>query len=208
MGKLIRFPRRRRHARASKTRSGLGTSDGHETFSGHRSENQQMTSSYLRAVNVLASSSSRSKKRQSPAAKRPSVAKLTEWASAYTDAQDMRFERSSVSIEEDDSRKIPTSQQVSVGNFRLAQSAEKSDKSAVPTVDQIRHTITRALDKQGLGPVTCALALGLERNYIRDFLKGDKNSLKTEAVLLISEKLSIPFKDLVVTKEKRMRRAG
>jgi hypothetical protein len=107
----------------------------------------------------------------------------------------------------DDSRKIPTTQEASVGNFRLASEAQKSDKSAMPTVDQIRHTLARALEKKG-GPITVAQELGFERNHIRDFLEGKKRSLKTEVTLALAEYLEIPFKDLVVTKEKAMRRAG
>jgi hypothetical protein len=208
MNNVVRFPRA--HTRASSFReiSGRATSEGHGASSGHRSENQVITSSYLRAVNVLPSSSKRSKKRQSPAAKRPKVAKLTDRAAAYAEAQAMRFERSSDSMEMEDSRKIPTSQDISVGNFRLAQPAEKSDKSAMPTLDQIRLTITKALDKQGTGAVTVAQELGLERNHIRDFLKGDKNSLKTEVMLSLSEYLGIPFKDLVISKEKKLRRSA
>ena len=197
----------RRHARASSTEiSGRATSDGQGVSSGQRSENQPITSSYLRAVKVVAPSSTRSKKRQSPAAKRPIVDKLTERASAYAEAQASKFERSSVSMGKKNSRKIPTSQELSVGNFRLAQPAEKSDKSAMPTLDQIRHTIAKALDKRGQGAVTVAQEMGLERNYIRDFLKGDKNSIKTEVALALSEYLDIPFKDLVISKEKKLRR--
>lgn len=208
MGMVIRFAPR--HARASTTAesSGRATLDGHSAPSGQRSENQQITSSYFRAVKVLPSSSKRSKKRQSPAASRPMVDKLTERASAYAEAQAKRFDRISDSIATQDSRKIPTSQAKSVGNFRLAENSDTSDKSAMPTVDQIRQTIDRALDKKGVGPVTAAQELGLERNYIRDFLSGDKNSIKTEVMLAIAEYLGINFKDLIVTKEKRVRRAG
>jgi hypothetical protein len=105
------------------------------------------------------------------------------------------------------SRKIPTTQVEKVGNFRLATEPEKSDKSAMPTVDQIRHNLARALEKKG-GPITVAHELGFERNHIRDFLEGKKRSLKTEVMLALSEYLEIPFKDLVITKEKAMRRAG
>lgn len=206
---MIVFPRVHARASSSEDVSGRATADGHGVSSGQRSENQTITSSYFRAVKVLPSSSSRSKKRQSPAAKRPRVAKLTDRAEAYAEAQAMRFDRSSDSIVEDDSRKIPTSQAKSVGNFRLAQEAEKSDKSAVPTLEQIRHTISRALDRKGQGAVTVAIELGLERNYLRDFLKGDKNSMKVEVVLALSEYLDIPFNDLIITKErKKLRRTG
>lgn len=108
----------------------------------------------------------------------------------------------------DDSRNFPTSQANSVGNFRLAQPLEKSDKSAVPTVDQIRNIITKALEKKGVGAITAALDLGYERNHIREFLIGKKQSLKTEVALALSEYLDIDFKDLIVTKEKRQRRTG
>src|SRR6185503_4786716 len=101
MGIVVRFPARR-HARAS-SKAGRGTSEGQSTPSGHLSENQDITSSYLRAVNVVAPFSTRSKKRQSPAAKRPRVVKPRPRAAAYADAQAMRFERSSVSIGNDNS---------------------------------------------------------------------------------------------------------
>jgi hypothetical protein len=207
MGIVIRFPWR--HARASSTRDkGRSTVAGHSTSSGHRSENQRITSSYFRAVNVLASSSKRSKKRQSPAAKRPIVDMLTERAAAYAEAQAMRFDRSSTSMEADDSRKIPTAQAISVGKFRLAESPAQSDKSAMATVDQIRRRIEKAMEIAGEGPVRLAGELGLERNHIRDFLEGKKASLKTETMIAISERYSIPFKDLVVTKDKPVRATG
>lgn len=197
MGTIDRSLVARRHARAS-TAAGRATAGGHSASSGQRSENQTITSSYLRAVNVLASSSSRSKKRQSPAAKRPSVAKLTERAAQYAEAQAMRFERSSDSMAEEDSRKIPTLQALSVGKFRLAENSDKSDKSAMRPVDQIRRRIQKAMDDAGLGPVTVALELGWERNHLRDYLDGKKDSLKTERMIQISERFGIPFKELVV----------
>jgi hypothetical protein len=110
-------------------------------------------------------------------------------------------------MENDDSRNFPTTQELSVGNFRLASDNQKSDKSAMPTVDQIRHTLARALEKKG-GAITVAQELGFERNHIRDFLEGKKRSLKTEVMLALAEYLEIPFKDLVITKEKAIRRAG
>jgi hypothetical protein len=195
------------HVRAP-TGSGRATESGHGTSAGHCSENQTMTSSYLRAVKVFPSSSSRSKKRQSPAAKRPNVAKLTDREAAYAEAHAMRFERSSVSMVDEDSRKIPTAQQVSVGNFRLAAIAEKSDKSAMPSVEQIRYRIQKAMDGAGEGAVTVAIELELERNHLRDFLEGKKQSLKTEVMLAISQRYDIPFKDLIITKEKILRRAA
>jgi hypothetical protein len=203
MGTIVRLSD---HARAS-TGSGLATDAGHGASSGHCSENQRMTSSYLRAVKVFPSSSKRSKNLQSPAAKRPKVDKLTEREAAYADAHAMRFERSSVSMDGDDSRKIPTLQELLVGNFRLEPVVDTSDKSAMPSIEQIRHKIQRAMAGAGEGPVAVAVELGLERNHLRDFLTGKKRSLKTETMLAISERYGIPFKDLIVTKEKNQRRA-
>lgn len=208
MGIVVSF---RRHAgnSADIDGSGRGTSDGHGASAGHCSENQRRTSSYLRAVKVFSASSKRSKKRQSPAAKRPSVATLTERAEQYAEAQAMRFERSSDSIDAQHSRKIPTTQAVSVGKFRLAESPQQSDKSAMGTVDQIRQRLERAMKAKGEGPVAAAVGMGLERNCIRDFLTGKKQSLKTEVMLSLSERYRIPFKELVITKEKpQSRRAA
>jgi len=78
----------------------------------------------------------------------------------------------------------------------------------MPTVDQIRHTIAIALEKKGQGPVTVAQELGMERNYLRDFLQGTKSSLKTEFVLALAEYLDLDFKNLVITKPKAVRRTG
>lgn len=201
MGEVLRF--QRGHARASANEVGRGTSEGHGT-SGQLSENQPITSSYLRAVKVLPPSSSRSKNRQSPAAKRPIVAKLTERASAYADAQVMRFERNSPSIGAHNSRKIPTTQALSVGNFRLAEISDLADKSAiVPTVDQIRKTVRTALEKAGVGPVEAAVDMRIERNYLRDFLDGRKNSIKAEIMIGLSERYGIPFEELLSKRPKR-----
>lgn len=200
MGVVVKF-----HARAS-AGSGRATESGQGASSGQRSENQPMTSSYLRAVKVLPLSSKRSKKRQSPAAKRPRVAKLTERAAEYADAHAMRFERSSVSMTGENGRNFPTLQENSVGNFRLAPTSVKSDKSAMPTIDQIRGRIEKAMADRGEGPVAVAVDLELERNHIRDFLEGKKQSLKTEVMMALSERYGIPFNDLVLRKEKKHRR--
>lgn len=76
------------------------------------------------------------------------------------------------------------------------------------TVDQIRRKIQKAMDDKGEGPVTVALDLGLERNHIREFMIGKKRSLKTEVMMLISERYGIPFKELLVSQEKPLRAAG
>jgi transcriptional regulator with XRE-family HTH domain len=72
----------------------------------------------------------------------------------------------------------------------------------MPTLDQVRQTVARALEKAGEGPVEVAGAMGIERNYIRDFLQGRKSSLRADVMLDLSERFGIPFKDLVVTRKK------
>jgi hypothetical protein len=115
----------------------------------------------------------------------------------------MRFERSSVSMGKQNSRKIPTTQDKKVGNFRLAENSDNSDKSAMRPVDQIRRRIQKAMDDAGVGPVTIALELGWERNHLRDYMEGKKDSLKTEKMLQISDRFGIPFQELVVGGAKR-----
>lgn len=68
----------RAHAAGSwaSSRAGLWIPSGHGVAGGQLRENQPMISSNFLAVNVFAGSSSRSKKRQSPAARRPTVAAL------------------------------------------------------------------------------------------------------------------------------------
>lgn len=208
MGKLLNFPQRHARASSAATKAGRSTSAGQTTSSGHRSENQRITSSYLRAVKVLASSSKRSKKRQSPAAKRPSVAMLTERAEAYAEAQAMRFDRSSVSMVADNSRKIPTPQANSVGNFRLAEISDSSDKSAMSTLVEVRARIHQAFERSGDSPISIALEWDLERNHIRDFLDGKKDSLKPEVLQNLSERYNIPFNMLIIRRQKKKRKAA
>ncbi len=76
------------------------------------------------------------------------------------------------------------------------------------SVDQIRRKLQKAMDDAGEGPVTAAIELDLERNYISDFLDGRKRSLKTEVTFALAERYSIPVKDLIVTKEKPLRATG
>ena len=76
------------------------------------------------------------------------------------------------------------------------------------TVDEIRQTIALAMQRKNEGPVEAALDMGLERNHLRDFLEGRKQSLKTEIMLAIAERYSIPFKDLIITKQRVVRRTA
>ena len=185
------------HARASQV-WGRSTSSGQSVPAGQLSENHRITSSYLRAVKVVEPSTTRSKKRQSPAAKRPKVVKLRGLASTYAEAQDMSFERSSVSITQIHSRKTPTTQAEKVGKFQLVENSDVSDNSAMRPVDQIRRRIQKALDDAKVGPITIAIELGWPRDHLRDYLAGKKSSLKTEKMLQLSDRFGIPFKELVI----------
>jgi hypothetical protein len=98
----------------------------------------------------------------------------------------------------DNSRKIPTAQAVSVGNFRLAKNSEKSDKSAMSTVDEVRNRIRRAFEvskEKGSKEtaITLAKEWGFGRDHIREFLIGKKDSLKYEVVENLSEHFGIPI---------------
>lgn len=203
MGMVVRFTRRR-HARASTT--GRATSDGQAVSAGQLSENQQITSSYFRAVKVFASSSSRSKKRQSPAARRPIVAMLTDRADAYAEAHAMRFDRSSISMGSEDSRKIPTAQAVSIGNFPLAHRPIKSDKSAMPSADQIRAVINEALARHDTGAIAVVMEMrrlgltGVDRTYLSDFLSGKKQSLSFDFSQIFATFLDVDLQSLRVSK--------
>lgn len=109
---------------------------------------------------------------------------------------------------EDDSRKIPTTQAISVGNFRLAENSDTSDKSAMSSVDEVRQRVQQAFTKTGDSPITVALEWGYERNHIREFLIGKKESLKPEVLVLLSDKYGIPFHMLVIKRQKKKRKAA
>ncbi len=198
------------HARTSITSEAKGrtTSEGQGKSSGQLVANQPITSSYLRAVKVVEPPSTRSKKRQSPAAKRPKVAKLTERASEYAEAQAMRLERSSDSMVGDDSRKIPTMQALSVGKFRLAENSDSSDKSAMPTVEEVRTRLNHVFERSGDSPITLAIDWGFGRDHIRDFLEARKDSLKYEVVEMLAEKYDISLDLLIIRRPRRKRKAA
>lgn len=137
------------------------------------------------------------------------MAKLTERAAAYADAHAMRLDRSSDSMAADHSRKIPTLQEQSVGKFRLADVADKSDKSAMSSVDEVRRRIQQALDHARDSPITLALEWDLGgRDHLRDFLEGRKNSLKPEVLQLLSERYEIPFQQLIIKRPRKRRKAA
>lgn len=70
----------------------------------------------------------------------------------------------------------------------------------MPAIEEIRRKIKELLDASGIGPIDFAKDLGIERNYISDFLKGRKRSLSVEVTAAIAEKLDIPLKDLTPVK--------
>jgi hypothetical protein len=199
MGNVLYDPRF--HARASSVAVGRGTSKGQSQPSGQLSENQAITSSYLRAVKVVAPASTRSKKRQSPAARRPRVAKLTERAEAYAEAQAMRFDLSSDSMTSEISRNFPTSQALYVGNIPLAQVSEKSDKSAMANVDEIRQKVRDLIKEADSGAVAIAKELGLPRTDIHDFLRGKKRKLSLQAATALADRFDLPVKEFISSPE-------
>jgi len=114
----------------------------------------------------------------------------------------MRFERSSFSMTADNSRKTPTVKE-KVGNIQLVDSSDLSDKSAMREVDRIRQRIQRALDKAQVSPFTLARELGWDRHHLSEYLNGKKDSLKAEKLMQLSERLGIPFSDLLPGGAKR-----
>jgi transcriptional regulator with XRE-family HTH domain len=76
----------------------------------------------------------------------------------------------------------------------------------MPTVDQIRQKILGLMQAAGDRPVPLAEELNLERNHLRDYFEGKKNSLKIEVLQLLSERYDIPLGELVAKKEKPSRR--
>ena len=120
----------------------------------------------------------------------------------------MRFDRSSVSMATDDSRKIPTVQAKSVGNFRLAENSDTSDKSAMSSVEEVRTRIQQAFDRSGDSPITVALEWEFERNHIRDFLERKKDSLKPEVLQNLSDRYGIPLGMLIIKRQRKKRKAA
>jgi hypothetical protein len=108
----------------------------------------------------------------------------------------------------DNSRKIPTLQANSVGKFRLAENSGSSDKSAMSTVEEVRNRLQRAFEGSGQSPITLALEWGLERNHIREFLRGKKDSLKYEVIESLAEHFGIPLNLLIIRRPKKRRKVG
>jgi hypothetical protein len=132
---------------------------------------------------------------------------LTERAEAYAEAQAMRFDRSSVSMADDDSRKIPTLQAKSVGKFRLAENSDSSDKSAMASADEVRQRLKQAFARPDVRtPIQLADDWDLERNHIREFLIGKKQSLKHDVIEQLAEYFGIPVDLLSIRRPKKKKR--
>jgi hypothetical protein len=109
----------------------------------------------------------------------------------------------------EDSRKIPTMQAKSVGNFRLAESSGSSDKSAMPTHEEVRHILNQAFArKDAPSPITLAKDWELGRDYIIDFLNDRKNTLSYETLENLSEELGIPLNLLLIRRPKKKRKVA
>lgn len=78
---------------------------------------------------------------------------------------------------------------MAIGNFLLARPDPQSDYSDKMDADLLRERIRQRLEATGKKPVPVAVAIGKGRDYLRDFLSGQKNSLATDAVLRIAVEL-------------------
>lgn len=76
------------------------------------------------------------------------------------------------------------------------------------SVDEVRARIHQAFERSGDSPISMAQLWDLERNHIRDFLDGKKDSLKPEVLQNISEHYGIPFNMLIIRRQKKKRKAA
>lgn len=76
------------------------------------------------------------------------------------------------------------------------------------TVDEVRNRLQRAFNDSGESPITLALLWDLERNHIREFLIGKKNSLKYEVVENLSEHFGISIDLLIIRRPKKKRKVA
>ena len=70
-------------------------------------------------------------------------------------------------------------------------------------VDRIRQRIQRALDKAEVSPFTLAREMNWDRHHLAEYLNGKKDSLKAEKLMQLSERLGIPFNELLPGGAKR-----
>lgn len=96
-----------------------------------------------------------------------------------------------------DSRKFPIRLYYNVGNIPLAFGQGASDKSAMEK-NELRQRIKARLAELDLSPIEAAKAIpGLERNFIRDFLEGKKQSFSASKQPLVAAALQWTVADLV-----------
>lgn len=70
-------------------------------------------------------------------------------------------------------------------------------------VDRIRQRIQKGLDKAQVSPFTLARELGWDRHHLAEYLNGKKDSLKVEKLMALSDRLGIPFNELIAGGAKR-----
>ena len=75
------------------------------------------------------------------------------------------------------------------------------------TVQEVRNRIQQAFDRKEESPITVALEWEFERNHIRDFLDGKKESLKPEVLLMLSDRYSIPLNLLIIKRQRKKQKA-
>jgi SOS-response transcriptional repressor LexA len=106
------------------------------------------------------------------------------------------------------SRKIPTSQDNFVGNIPFALGQRASDKSAMEK-NELRQRIRLRLTELDLSPIEAAKSVpGLERNYIRDFLEGKKQSFSAARQPLVAAALQWTVTDLIGPPPRRASPSG
>jgi SOS-response transcriptional repressor LexA len=110
-------------------------------------------------------------------------------------------------MESIDSRIFPIRQAREVGNIPFAFGKPKSDKSVMEK-NELRQRIRNRLTQLGIGAVEAAQAIpGLERNYLRDFLEGKKQSFSSAKQPLVADALRWSVDELIGTQGKRTDRA-
>ncbi|WP_209311889.1 S24 family peptidase [Bradyrhizobium frederickii] len=95
------------------------------------------------------------------------------------------------------SRKFPIREDYAVGNIPFAFGQGASDKSAMEK-NELRQRIRARLAELDLSPIEAAKTVpGLERNFIRDFLEGKKQSFSAGKQPLVAAALQWTVADLV-----------
>lgn len=74
------------------------------------------------------------------------------------------------------------------------------------TPEEVRARLLKAFEHSDKGPITLAEEWDLERNHIREFLIGKKNSLKYEVVEDLSNYFGIPINLLIIRRPKKKKK--